>query len=159
MADLKTPLDQLATLPPLPEKSWLERSFHALMFEVGGVLLATPLAAWLMNSSITHVGGLAILLASIAMTWNAVFNFIFERFERRYGWQRTPTIRVLHALLFEGGLVVMVLPLTMWWMDLTFWQALALDLGFFVFFLPYTYVYNWVYDVLRVRYFRRYAVS
>jgi uncharacterized membrane protein len=31
------------------------------------------------------------------------------------------------------------------------WQALLLDLGFFAFFLPYTYVFNLAYDHLRQR--------
>lgn len=146
---------QSDTLLSLPEKTWLERAAHALLFEVGGVILVTPLAAWLMGSSMAHVGVLAVILASIAMLWNAVFNFLFEKLERLRGWQRTPSIRALHALLFEGGFILMALPLTMWWMNLSLWHALAMDIGFFLFFLPYTYLFNWGYDTLRRMYFRR----
>ena len=78
---------------------------------------------------------------------------------RRRGWTRTPTIRTLHALLFEGGFMLMALPLTMWWMDLSLWHALAMDVGFFLFFLPYTYVYNWLYDSARTLYFRRLSAA
>ncbi|WP_373976303.1 multidrug/biocide efflux PACE transporter [Chitinibacter sp. SCUT-21] len=153
MSDSATNLSNLAQLP---EKTWLERALHAVLFEVGGVILVTPIAAWIMDASVSHVGVLAVILASTAMTWNALFNFVFDKIERKQGWQRTPKIRTLHALLFEGGFMLMALPLTMWWMDLSLWQALALDIGFFVFFLPYTYAYNWAYDALRLQYFRRF---
>ncbi|MGB8667779.1 MAG: chlorhexidine efflux transporter, partial [Serratia inhibens] len=32
-------------------------------------------------------------------------------------------------------------------------QAFMLEIGFFLFFLPYTMLYNWVYDRLRQRWF------
>ncbi|QLI80754.1 multidrug/biocide efflux PACE transporter [Chitinibacter fontanus] len=142
-------------LAQLPAKTWAERVLHAVLFEVGGVLLVTPIAAWLLGASVAHVGVLAVILASCAMLWNAIFNYGFEKLERRQGWQRTAKIRTLHALLFEGGFIMLAVPLTMWWLQLSLWQALALDIGFFLFFLPYTYLYNWAYDVLRLQYFRR----
>lgn len=139
----------------LPAKSVKERFMHALLFEIGGIALATPLAAWAMGASVSHVGALAAMLATTAMLWNMVFNFAFEKIEHSRQWQRTPRIRALHALLFETGFIGFSLPLTMWWMGIGMWEALLLDLGFFLFFLPYTYVYNWLYDVVRSYYFRR----
>jgi uncharacterized membrane protein len=147
------------TAAQLPEKTMAERVLHAVMFEVGGILLATPLAAWVMGSSLSHVGVLTVILATTAMIWNMVFNHGFEIVERRRGWQRTPLIRTMHALMFEGGFMLLALPLTMWWMQLSLWQALMLDVGFFLFFLPYTYLYNWLYDTLRKVYFRRAQVA
>jgi uncharacterized membrane protein len=108
-----------------------------------------------MGSSVSHVGVLAAMLATTAMLWNMVFNFGFEIIERRRQWLRTPRIRALHAVFFETGFIAFSLPLTMWWMEIGVWEALLLDLGFFLFFLPYTYVYNWIYDSLRGYYFRR----
>lgn len=139
----------------LAAKTLAERLLHAVLFEVGGVLLATPIAVWIMDSSFGQVGALAVMLATMAMLWNMLFNHGFEIIERRRQWQRTPRIRVLHALLFEGGFILLALPLTTWWMDISLWQALLLDLGFFIFFLPYTYGYNWLYDHARALYFRR----
>ena len=139
----------------LPAKTLKERFMHALLFEIGGIALATPLAAWAMGSSVSHVGVLAAMLATTAMLWNMVFNFGFETIERRRQWQRTPRIRALHAVSFETGFIAFALPLTMWWMGIGIWEALLLDLGFFLFFLPYTYVYNWAYDAARAYYFRR----
>lgn len=139
----------------MPAKTVKERFMHALLFEIGGIALATPLAAWVMGASVSHVGVLAAMLATTAMLWNMVFNYGFEIVERRRQWQRTPKIRALHALLFETGFIAFSLPLTMWWMGIGIWEALLLDLGFFLFFLPYTYVYNWLYDTVRSYYFRR----
>ena len=36
-------------------------------------------------------------------------------------------------------------------------QAFMLDIGVLLFFLPYTYVYHWGYDVLRERFMTRNA--
>jgi uncharacterized membrane protein len=36
-------------------------------------------------------------------------------------------------------------------MQVSYWEALLLDIGILLFFLPYTYVFNWIYDHLRLR--------
>jgi uncharacterized membrane protein len=53
--------------------------------------------------------------------------------------------------VFEFGLVLVTVPLAAVWLDISLWQALVLDAGLLLFFLPYTLVFNWVYDTLRVR--------
>jgi uncharacterized membrane protein len=40
-------------------------------------------------------------------------------------------------------------------LGVTLLQALTLEIGFFLFFLPYTMLYNWVYDSLRERVIKR----
>jgi uncharacterized membrane protein len=40
-------------------------------------------------------------------------------------------------------------------LGVTLLQALTLEIGFFLFFLPYTMLYNWVYDSLRERIIKR----
>ena len=42
-------------------------------------------------------------------------------------------------------------PLIAWWLNVSLWQAFLLDIGVLLFFLPYTYVYHWAYDVVRER--------
>jgi len=91
------------------------------------------------------------MFALVAMAWNMVFNALFERVERRYGLDRTVAVRVVHAVLFEGGLVVMLVPLGAWWLGVSLWEALVLDLGIMLFFLPYTFCFNLAYDHLRAR--------
>lgn len=130
-------------------KSWQERVFYAVVYEVCAIILLMLLGTWLLNQDTTKMGVLAVMLTTMAMLWNMVFNALFERLERKQGWTRTPALRVLHALLFEGGLVILLVPPTAWWMGLSYWHAFLLDIGFFLFFLPYTFVFGWVYDKLR----------
>ncbi|NWB28680.1 multidrug/biocide efflux PACE transporter [Pseudomonas gingeri] len=132
-------------------KSFTERVFQAIGFEFFAVLLCTPLFAWMMDKPLLDMGVVTVFNCCIALGWNVLFNGLFDRLRERlalthYGWTR-----VLHALLFEGGLVVVSVPLIAWWLELSLLTALLLDIGVLLFFLPYTYVYHWAYDVLRER--------
>lgn len=126
-----------------------ERVFHAVLYEACAMGVLVPLASLLMGTAMEQMGWLALMMSSVAMLWNMVFNALFERAERHWGLRRTVWLRCVHALLFEGGLVLMLVPLAAWWLVVSWWQALLLDLGFFAFFLPYTYVFNLAYDYLR----------
>ncbi|UTH73437.1 multidrug/biocide efflux PACE transporter [Chromobacterium sp. IIBBL 290-4] len=132
-------------------KPWWERILHAVLYEVCAMAMLVPLSAMLTGQDMAHMGALALMMSLTAMAWNMAFNALFERLERARGWRRTPWVRCGHALGFEGGLVVMLVPLAAWWLNTGWWQALLLDLGFFAFFLPYTYVFNWLYDHFRAR--------
>lgn len=134
-----------------PDKTLRERLFHAVLYEVCAMALLVPLGSWLLDAGLGHVGVLALLMSSIAMSWNMLFNALFERLERRAGWQRTPLVRSLHAISFEGGLVFLCVPVAAWWMEISYWQAFMLDVGILLFFLPYTYLFNWCYDHARTR--------
>lgn len=126
-----------------------QRVCHAALYELCAILILVPAGAWLMNEPLGHLGLLGIMMSLQAMSWNMLFNAIFERLERRYRWQRTPWVRSLHAIAFEGGLLFISLPLVAWWMEMSLWQALLLDGGLLLFFLPYTYIFNWCYDHAR----------
>ena len=47
---------------------------------------------------------------------------------------------------FEGGLLVMLVPLMAWWLHVTLLEAFVADLGIFVFFLVYTFAFTWAFD-------------
>lgn len=53
---------------------------------------------------------------------------------------------MLHTFGFEGGLLIVALPVMSWWLSVSLLEALVLDLGFVVFYLIYAFVYNWGYD-------------
>jgi uncharacterized membrane protein len=78
-----------------------------------------------------------------------VFNTLFDRAQRRMGFRRTLWARAIHAVLFEIGLILAVVPLAAWWLGIGLWQALVLDIGIVLFFLPYTFAFNWTYDRVR----------
>lgn len=134
-----------------PPKTVRERFFHALAFEVIAIALCAPLGAWLLGYSLGHMGLLTLMVSLIAMAWNMIFNSAFDRAQKRLGFARNLGARVVHSVLFEIGLILAVVPLAAWWLDIGLWEALVLDIGIVLFFLPYTFVFNWVYDHLRQR--------
>ena len=133
------------------DKSITERVFQAVGFELLAIVICTPLLAWVMDKPMLDMGVVTMAIAALALAWNVLFNGMFDRLLTRLAIVRTAWVRVVHALLFEGGLVALGVPLIAWWLDIRLWQAFVLDIGVLLFFLPYTYVYHWVYDVIRER--------
>jgi len=131
-----------------------ERFYHAAGFELVAIAIISPVAAWLMNKPLFQMGALAIMLSTVAMVWNMIYNAGFDRLFPRERVPRGLVLRVMHALGFEGGFILIGLPLAAWMLGVTLWQAFLVELGFFLFFLPYTVVYNWAYDKLRDRLMR-----
>lgn len=133
------------------QKSLKERFFHALGFEVLAIAICAPLGAWLLGYSLAHMGLLTLMVSLMAMSWNMLFNALFDRAQRRMGFERTLAARAVHAVLFEIGLIMAVVPLAAWWLDIGLWEAFVLDIAIVLFFLPYTFGFNWAYDHLRAK--------
>lgn len=126
--------------------------FHAVGFEVLAIALVSPIAAWAMNKPLFQMGALAIMLSTVAMVWNIIYNAGFDRLYPREKVTRGIGLRILHALGFEGGFILIGLPLAAWMLGVSLWQAFLIEVAFFLFFLPYTVVYNWLYDKVRERF-------
>jgi len=139
------------------QKSVKERFFHALVFELLAIAVCAPLGAWLLGYSLAHMGLLTLMISLIAMAWNMLFNAVFDRAQHRMGFRRTLAARAVHSVLFEIGLILAVVPLAAWWLDIGLWQAFVLNIGVVLFFLFYTFAFNWSYDHLRVRVLARQA--
>lgn len=135
----------------LYDRSLKERIFHATLFEIFGVIFATPLAMWLTGKTMFSMAALSAVISGIAMLWNMLFNWLFDRLQVRYGFHRSIWVRILHACCFEVGLIIMVVPLVAWWVNTSLWHALVVDTGLVLFFLPYSFFYNLLYDVIRGR--------
>ncbi len=115
--------------------------------------VAIALAGWglmvMSGKSPFDSGTLAIATSVVAVVWNLVFNTYFERWEARQGTTgRSVKRRVLHAVCFEIGLVAMLVPLIAWWFGVSLWQALVMDMALVIFFLVYTFVFNWAFDAV-----------
>ncbi|MNC74937.1 Bacterial Transmembrane Pair family protein [compost metagenome] len=76
---------------------------------------------------------------------------MFDRFWPADRVTRSVKVRALHASGFEIGFVVIGVPIAALMLNLSLLQAFTLEIGFFVFMLPYTMAYNWAYDLLRQR--------
>ena len=46
-------------------------------------------------------------------------------------------------------MIVALVPMIAWWMQVDLLQALMLDIGLVLLFLPYTLTFNWLYDRYR----------
>lgn len=127
-----------------------DRIRHAVCFEVIGLILVTPLGAWVFGKPMFDIGVLALACATIATIWNYIYNFGFDLLMRRVlgHTRKSPVLRVFHAVLFEGGLLVVLMPLIAWYLGVTLWEAFMMDLSFAAFYLVYAFVYNWAYDVI-----------
>ena len=139
----------MSTAVVVPRKSLSERVLHALLFEGLAVLLFSPLVALVSGKSLAHSGALTLMMSFVAVLWNMAFSAVFESLERRRGWRRTLRLRLAHACLFELGLIAALVPMIAWWMQVDLLQALLLDIGLVLLFLPYTLMFNWLYDRYR----------
>ena len=137
------------------DRSLVERVFHALAFEILATSVCAPTLAWSMDKPLLQVGVLTLMFSTVAMLWNMIFNALFDRAQRRFGFHRTVRFRLLHAMLFEVGLILVLVPLAAWWLSISLFEALLVDLGMILFFLPYTVAFNWGYDALRAARFSR----
>ena len=123
------------------------RLLYVTLYELIAIAAATLGLAALSGQGAAHSSVLAVAASAIAVVWNVVFNALFERWESRQAQrQRTIMRRIAHALGFEGGLVLALVPLMAWWFEVSLWQALVMDLGLIAFFLCYTFVFNWAFD-------------
>jgi uncharacterized membrane protein len=138
----------------LQRKTLLERILHAVSFEGLATLILAPTAAWLMQRSVVEMGGLSILLATMAMIWNLIYNAAFDRLWPVSRLARTLRVRALHAIGFECGFIIIGVTVVALVLGVSLVQAFMLEIGFMLFFLPYTMFFNWAWDTLRVRVLR-----
>lgn len=127
-----------------------DRIRHAILFEVIGLLLVIPLGALLFVKPVHAIGVVAIFTSLIATGWNYAYNFGFDVVMMRLkgDTRKTVGLRVLHSLLFELGLLVVSLPFIALYLGLSLWDALVMDVAFVVFYLVYSFAFNWAYDVV-----------
>ncbi|MDO9405876.1 MAG: multidrug/biocide efflux PACE transporter [Polaromonas sp.] len=136
----------MSSSPTSVQKTVRERFVHALVFELLAIAICAPLGAWLLGYSLAHMGALTLMISLAAMVWNMIFNALFDRAQRRLGFDRNLWARGAHAVLFEVGLLLIIVPLAAWWLDISLVKAFFLDIGVALFFLPYTFLFNLGWD-------------
>jgi len=123
------------------------RVIYVTLYELIAIAAATLGLAALTGQGAGHSSVVAVAASAIAVVWNLLFNWAFERWEARQVVRgRSVRRRIAHAIGFEGGLVFTLVPLFAWWFDVSLWQAFVMDLALIVFFLCYTFVFNWGFD-------------
>lgn len=138
-----------STVSQVYHKSAKERFFYAFLFEVLAIGISSPLAAWVFNHSLRDMGVVSIVIAIMALLLNMAYNTLFDHLLRKYHVSKTTRVRILHAIGFEFSLLLLSIPFVAWYLKISILDALILDLGFILFYLPYTYIFNLSYDVVR----------
>lgn len=125
-----------------------DRIRHAISFEIIGLALITPLGALAFGMPMHDIGVIGIVGATIATLWNYIYNIGFDHamLRLRGSVLKTMPIRVLHAILFEAGLLMALLPFVAWYLQVSLWHALVMDIAFALFYLVYAFVFNLAYD-------------
>ncbi|KAB0644066.1 PACE efflux transporter [Burkholderia latens] len=123
------------------------RIMQAVLYEAIAVFCISPVIAALFKQGLVYSGALSVTMSAIAMLWNMIFNALFERWEAsRRQPRRTLARRILHATGFEGGLIFILVPVVSWWLDISWFDALVVDVGLFTFFFCYAFVFQWAFD-------------
>lgn len=131
-------------------RSFMDRVRHAMMFEIIGLAIFIPGSAFILDKPAAEMGVIGIVSATTATVWNFLFNLGFDKAMLRFtgSASKSMIVRVLHAILFEGGLVVLLIPFIAWYLGISLVAALVMDIAIVVFYLVYAFVFNIAYDKL-----------
>ena len=123
------------------------RILQAALYEVIAIAVVGPALGFAYDKPQTSTFGLAVVLSTIALTWNYLFNWMFERWESRQAVRgRSFRRRLAHGIGFEGGLVIILLPVMSLWLGITPLEAFLANLVLLVFFFFYAVAFTWAFD-------------
>ena len=120
-----------------------------VLFEVFALIMMAGLATYITGNGAGEMARLALAMSLIAMAWNYVYNYGYDKIFGADRTKRTKKTRVLHGLGFELGLMTVTLPVLMWVLKLDFLTVLIMDIGLVIFFVLYAIGFNWAYDSVR----------
>ncbi|MCL6706370.1 PACE efflux transporter [Pseudomonas sp. R2.Fl] len=130
-------------MPPI-----LRRIVYVTAYE-GLAILFSALIFVVLGHEEGSAGIAAVVASAVAVAWNFVFTTLFEWWEKRNPVKgRSATRRMAHAVLFEGGLAVVLTPVLALTLGVPLLEAFITNLGLLVYFLVYTYLFNLAFDTL-----------
>lgn len=125
------------------------RIVYVSSYEVIGMVISSVGLALLAGDSVEHTGPLSVMITTIAVTWNFIYNILYEKWEARQDSKsRTVKRRLVHAIGFQITLVIFLIPLIAWWMNISLVAAFWLDVAFIIIIPIYTFIFNWTFDKL-----------
>lgn len=130
--------------------SFKERLIHSILFELMLIVIFTAILKIITKYEINTVFTLTVTLTIIAVTWNFIYNWIFDKYVTGPRINRSFKVRCIHATLFEFGLLFPTIPVIAYSLQIGIIEAFILDIGFVIFVLFFTVVYNYVYDRARL---------
>ncbi|WP_372882016.1 PACE efflux transporter [Psychromonas sp.] len=137
----------------------IERIFHAVLFEVLAVTLAIIVLATFTNHHVGSLSGTMIVVATMAMAWNFIYNWCFDRIVTGDKTKRSLVLRVVHTIIFQAGLLIFTIPVIAFLLGISLWQALIMDIGVTICITIYAFLYNLTYDHTRAFIVRERAIA
>ena len=123
------------------------RVLQAILYEVFAIAFVGPVLSIAFDAPAASTFGLAVVLSSIALAWNYLFNAIFERWESRQTRRgRSFARRMVHGAGFEGGLAVILVPVMALWLNISALNAFLANIGLLAFFFVYAIAFTWTFD-------------
>ncbi|MBS7813493.1 PACE efflux transporter [Roseococcus pinisoli] len=129
-------------------RSVRDRIRHALLFEAIGLAIVIVFGGPLFGLSTADIGVIAVGSATVATVWNYIYNLGFDHAMRRLTGQTRKGlwVRVGHAVLFEAGLLIILLPPIAWYLNISLAEAFIMDLAIAAFYVAYAFLFNLAYD-------------
>ena len=123
------------------------RKLQSLLYEFFAIAFVGPVLSVAFDKPQASTLALAVVLSSIALGWNYVFNTLFERWESRQVKRgRSFPRRLAHGIGFEGGLVIILVPVMALWLAISPLEALLANIALLAFFFVYAIVFTWSFD-------------
>ncbi len=113
------------------------------------MMFLIPAGAASLEKSLADVGILGLVLSLNTLLVSLIHNWVFDRLDARRGRvssDRTTVGWILHAIGFELTLLMTSLPIYIWWLDLTLFEAVATELVVTSFLVIYNYFFTLGYD-------------
>lgn len=127
-----------------------ERIFQSVLFEFTAIMIMIPVNMILMKQSAGGAAWITVVISTVAMAWCFLHNKVFDSF---YGstnkLERTKKTRIIHALTFEVGFFAFSYPFLLTVTDLTLFEIMYRTAFVSTFFMVFTVVYNYGYDLIR----------
>ncbi|AVH13900.1 chlorhexidine efflux PACE transporter AceI [Acinetobacter indicus] len=127
------------------------RLIHALSYELILLVIIALALSLIFKMPLEVTGSLGVVMAVTSVLWNMLFNHFFEKIEARRQLKRTVKVRILHAIGFEGGLMLATIPMVAYAMQMSLPEAFLLDLSLTLCILVYTFIFQWGYDAIEAR--------
>jgi uncharacterized membrane protein len=125
------------------------RLLHAASFELFGIALVGTGLALMSGEGLAGSGLFAAVSSLVAMGWNTAFNWGFESWERHQPVRGRPLARrIVHAVGFEAGLTLLLVPLLAWWIGVGLVEAFLYDIALVAVFVAYAFLFNLAFDRL-----------
>ncbi|WP_445115600.1 chlorhexidine efflux PACE transporter AceI [Acinetobacter sp. WZC-1] len=127
------------------------RIIHAFSYEIILLIIIAMALSFIFEVPLELSGTLGVVMALTSVIWNMVFNHFFEKFEASRQLKRTVAVRIWHALGFEGGLMLITIPMVAYAMKMALIEAVLLDFSITLCILVYTFIFQWGYDYVEMR--------